>query len=115
MSLIDEMMSPCVFMEKTRVPDGEGGYTTLWKEGAELGATIVRGSSVLSEIADAIKEKRTYTVTVKRGVILETGDVIKRVSDGATFKITSESVEMMSPISSSLDIAQSTAERWELT
>ena len=30
MSLIDEFKSTCAFIEKTRVPDGEGGFHTSW-------------------------------------------------------------------------------------
>ena len=27
MSLLNDFARPCVLMEKTRIPDGEGGYT----------------------------------------------------------------------------------------
>ena len=34
MSLLDDFAIPCVIMEKTRIPDGEGGYILQWSEGA---------------------------------------------------------------------------------
>ena len=42
MSLVDEFKVPCVLIEKRRVPDGEGGWTTAWTDGAELEAAIVQ-------------------------------------------------------------------------
>ena len=34
MSLLNDFARKCVLMEKTRVEDGEGGYTVDWSEGA---------------------------------------------------------------------------------
>ena len=34
MSLLDDFARPCVLLEKTRQPDGEGGYTVEWTDGA---------------------------------------------------------------------------------
>lgn len=36
MSLLDDFARPCVLLEKTRQPDGEGGYTVEWTDGAEF-------------------------------------------------------------------------------
>ena len=34
MSVLNDFARPCVLMEKARVPDGEGGYTIDWADGA---------------------------------------------------------------------------------
>lgn len=36
MSLLDDFARPCVLLEKTRKPDGEGGYTVEWTDGAQF-------------------------------------------------------------------------------
>lgn len=114
MSLIDTMMTPCVYMQKIKEPDGEGGLITSWAEGATFDAAVVIENSTLATIAEALKESKTYRITFNQNVTLEKGDVIKRLSDGETFKITSESSDISSPSVSTLKIAQVTAERWDL-
>ena len=115
MSLIDCMMVPCVFMEKKQVPDGSGGQVTTWEDGEPLKAAIVRDASTESRVADATKAVEQYTITVSRSVHLKYHAVIKRLSDGKTFRITSDNAEMKAPPCTALDIAQSTAEAWRLT
>ena len=38
MSLLSDFGKICVFKEKTRTPDGEGGYYIDWTDGASGGA-----------------------------------------------------------------------------
>jgi hypothetical protein len=114
MSLIDCMMVPCVFMVPKRTPDDSGGYVTMWEEGKPISAAIIRDTSTESRIAEAAGTVEAYTVTVSRSVHLEYHSVIKRLSDGKTFRITSDNAEMKTPVCTALDIAQSTAEAWRL-
>lgn len=115
MSLIDCMMTPCVFMVPHREPDGSGGYTPTWEPGEPLMAAIYRDTSTEAQIAEKAGTVRAYTVTVRRDVHLNYHDVIKRLSDGETFRITSDSGEKQTPSCTALDMAQSTAEAWRLT
>lgn len=113
--LIDCMKVPCVLMEKTQEPDGSGGYKTAWKDGKRLAAAIIRDTSTEARIAEAAGTVELYTVTVSRSVHLKYHDVIKRLSDGKTFRITSDNAESKTPVCTALDIAQSSAEAWRLT
>lgn len=115
MSLIDCMMVPCVFMLPHREPDGSGGWNTTWEQGEPLMAAINRDTSTEARIAEAAGTVRAYTVTVRRDVHLKYHDVIKRLSDGETFRITSDNGENKTPRCTGLDMAQSTAEAWRLT
>ena len=36
MSLLDDFARPCVLLDKSRVPDGAGGFETTWVEGVEF-------------------------------------------------------------------------------
>ena len=115
MSLVDCMMESCVFMVKKIEPDGSGGNKTEWEDGKPLRAAITLDTSTEAQIAEAAGTVKTYTVTVSRSVSLKYHDVIKRLSDGKTFRITSDSADKKTPVCSALDIAQSTAEAWRLT
>lgn len=115
MSIIDSKMESCVFMEKGQAPDGSGGSNTKWTEGEPLKAAIVRDTSTEARIAEAAGTVELYTITVSRSVHLKYNAVIKRLSDGKTFRITSDNAEKKTPLCTALDIAQSNAEAWRLT
>ena len=115
MSLIDCMMESCVLVSQKRTPDGSGGYKTTWEDGEPFKAAIVRDTSTEARIAEASGTVDMYTVSVSRSVHLEYHAVIKRLSDGKTFRITSDNAEKRTPVCTALDIAQSTAEAWRLT
>ena len=114
MSLLDCNMVSCVFMVPNKTPDGSGGYITTWAEGESLTAAIVRDSSIETRKAEAAGTVNVYTVTVPRDVRLPFHSVIKRLTDGKVFRITSDNAEKKTPICAGLDMAQSTAEEWRL-
>lgn len=115
MSLIDCMMESCVFMVKKAESDGSGGNKTTWEDGEPLQAAIIRDTSTEARIAEASGTVDVYTVSVSRSVSLKYHDVIKRLSDGKTFRITSDNADKKTPPCTALDIAQSSAEAWRLT
>ena len=113
--LIDCMMTDCVFMVSNSHSDGSGGHVTTWEDGEQIRAVIVRDTSTEARIAEAAGTVEMYTVTVSRSVHLAYHAIIKRLSDGKTFRITSDNAESKTPLCTALDIAQSTAEAWRLT
>ena len=115
MALYDCMMTDCVRMEQKRTPDGSGGYNPEWTEGEQFRAAIIHSDSMEARIADAAGTVEKYTIAVSRSVHLAYHAVIKRVSDGKTFRITSDNAENRSPVCATLDLAISTAEAWRLT
>lgn len=117
MSLLSEAYEPFVFMVKNFTPDGEGGFTSqtpTWTEGATIQATADFPQTSGVKIADAIRQKTTCVVTTPRSITLEKNDVIKRVSDGIYFRITTDGTFRKTPKSAGLDMRQCDAEVWEL-
>lgn len=113
MSLIEESMDACVYMQKIRVSDGEGGFITTWTEGAEFRAAITFDSSMQARIADKQGVSSLYTVTTSKNAVLEYHDVIKRLSDGKVFRITSDSDDKQTPARAAFgQYLQVTAEEW---
>ena len=115
MSLYEKMMTPCVRMERKGSADGEGGTRTEWIEGERIDAAIVRDTSTAAKVAEKEGATSVYTITTKRNVLLGFHDVIKRLSDGKIFRVTSDIGDKVSPGMSLIDISQVTAEKWEVT
>lgn len=114
MSLLDSAMTPCVLLDKMTRPDGQGGITRTWTEGAGIKAAIVFDSSIQARTAAKQGVTSLYTVTVPKNVVLDYHDVLRRKSDGKVFRITSNSDDKKTPDTASpaLQVRQYTAEEW---
>lgn len=115
MSLIDDFKTDCVIIKKTRVPDGEGGFTTTWTDGAKFQAAIVFNDSMEARIAEKQGVKNLYTVTTDRNANLEYHDVFKRLSDGKIFRVTSDGDDAKTPDVATFAFGQVSAEEWVLS
>ena len=115
MSLLFDSMESVKMMEKVRLPDGEGGFTTSWQEGVEFLAAISFDSSMNARTAEKAGVTSLYTVTVPKSAMLEAKDVFKRVRDGKTFRVTSDGDDKVTPAMSSFQVRVVTAEEWTLT
>lgn len=114
MSLIDEFKATVCFLEKTRVPDGEGGLKATWAEGAKFPAAVTLDTSIEARAAEKQGVTSVYTITTAKNVVLEYHDVLKRLFDGKIFRVTSDGDDKYTPASSALDMRQVTAEEWSL-
>ena len=112
MSLLSEAMEPFVMLDRTTGKDSYGSLTRTWTESAEILAAAVFDSSMQARIGGVQGVTSLYTITTPRIVTLEYHDVIKRVSDGKIFRITSDGDDKKTPPSASLDMRQVTAEEW---
>lgn len=115
MSLIDDFKTECVMIEKTRVPDGEGGFTTTWTEGARFRAAIVFNNSMEARVAEKQGVTNLYTVTTDRSAHLEYHDVFRRLSDGKIFRVTSDGDDAKTPEVATFAFSQISAEEWVLS
>lgn len=114
MSLLEEAMTKCVFLNKQISPDGYGGYVTTWAEGAEFLCAIVFDTSMEARTGEKQGVTSLYTVTTKKDLTLEYHDVFKRMSDEKIFRVTSDGDDKFTPASAGLNMRQVTAEEWEL-
>lgn len=114
MSLIDEAMTTVVLMEKTRQPDGEGGFITKWVDGVSFDAAITFDTSMESRIAERQGVTSRYTITTGKNAKLEYHDVIRRLNDGKVFRITSDGDDVQTPDRATFQFLQVTAEEYVL-
>jgi hypothetical protein len=115
MSLIDDSKELCVLVEKTRLPDGEGGFATSWTDGPEFMASIWFNSSMEAKVAESQGVTSLYTVTTDKNAILSYHDVFRRKSDGKIFRVTSDGDDRLTPERATFSFSQCDAEEWELT
>lgn len=114
MELFKEFYEPCVLLEKRRVSDGEGGWITQWEDGLEFNAAIIMDNTMTARVAESEGMTSIYTVTTDKNVAFDFHDVFKRVSDGKTFRVTSDPKDRQTPIPSTFEFEQVNAEAWSL-
>lgn len=115
MGIMSEFADDCTLIEKTRVSDGEGGWTVAWTDGVDFVAAIVLDNTINARVAEAEGMRAIYTVTTDSATPLEFHDVFRRNSDGQVFRVTSDGTDKMSPASATFKVAQVRAEEWSLT
>lgn len=112
MSLLwEQMQTPCTLMERVRVSDGEGGFTTSWTDTAAFEAAIYLDNSTAARVAEKQGVKNLYTV--QTAAELRFGDVFRRVKDGQVFRVTSNSDDGRTPSMVVFDFGVCSAEEWE--
>lgn len=114
MSLLSDSMENCKIMDRRTTPDGYGGYTTSWVEGAGFQAAIVINDSIEAKIAEKQGVTAVYTISTKKSINLQYHDVFKRESDNKIFRVTSDGDDKRTPDKANLNMRQVSAEEWTL-
>ena len=114
MSLLTEAMEECIMMDKRTTSDGYGGFITEWVDGATIKAAIVFDSSMQARIADVQGVKALYTITTQKNINLQYHDVLRRLSDGKIFRISSDGDDKRTPSSAALNMRVVSAEEWSI-
>jgi len=112
--MMADWATSCTLLEKTRIPDGEGGWDTTWSDGAKFDAAIAHASSIEARVAESEGMASTFTVWTEKGITLEYHDVFRRDSDGQVFRVTSQGGDEQSPDRATFDLTHVSAERWQL-
>lgn len=113
--LFEQFMKPCQMIDRKTSDDEFGGFTTQWVDGAKIRAAIVKDKELEARVAEKEGVKSVYTITTDKNVKLKFHDVIRRLTDGAVFRVTSEGEDGETPEVASFSFNQVNAERWELT
>lgn len=113
-SLMNDYVESCTLMEKTRVPDGEGGWDSVWTEGAKFRAAITHDSTLQARVAESEGMKAIYTITTEKGMPLDFHDVFVRDRDGQVFRVTSDGTDEQTPQRATFQVSQVSAEEWSL-
>ena len=76
-------------MEKTRTPDGAGGYIVAWAEGAEFLNYQALDTSMEARRAEKEGVTSVYSALVNQSVPIEYNDYFRDTSTGNTYRVTS--------------------------
>ena len=68
MSLIDDYMRDCVMMDKVTVPDGYGGFTSQYQDGAAFKCAVTLDNSMQARIGQQQGVTNVYTATTKKSL-----------------------------------------------
>lgn len=122
MKLLSRNMEAFCFMNVTRTADGQSGNHSVWTEGDSFSACAVSAQSRMQaaknqtgQHANKQEALPEYTILTPRSVSLPFHAVIKRISDGRFFRVTSDPVDAESPKGAHLDLRMHSAEKWRLT
>ena len=101
-------------IDRVTVPDGYGGHSYQWKDGAPFMAAIVFDSSLQASAGGVEGVTSFYTVTTEKNVSLGYHDVFRRESDGKIFRVTTDGTDKKTPRSAALNMRQVNAEEYKL-
>lgn len=99
-----------VMLDRTTVPDGFGGFTVEWVEGAEFTAVMTQPQSGSADIAKAITQTKQYKIVTGTNILLRKDDYFRRVADGKDFVIKNDNFDRLAPDDSTLQMRVTTAE-----
>lgn len=112
--LMLDFAEECTLLEKARVSDGEGGWTTTWVDGPAFVAAITYDTTITARVAESEGMKATYTITTDKATQLDFHDVFRRNRDGQVFRVTSQGDDKKTPARASFQVSQVAAEEWAL-
>lgn len=114
MALADFLDDDLCIMDKVSRPDGFGGFVWQWLEGVHFLGKALRKSGDQITIAMQQGMNAVYTITTQATVVLERGDYVKRIRDGAILKVTTDPIDGTPPAVSSIKCLMVQAERTTL-
>lgn len=114
MSLLDNAYEPFTIINKITADDGLGGVTTEWVDGATIDGAIVYDGSTQMKIAHAMGVTATYSLIVRKNVLLDYHTVLRREKDGKIFRLTSNSDDKKTPEEAALNMRQYDAEEFTI-
>lgn len=117
--ILNDYNTTITLLDKTSytTPDIYGGIDTVnygYNKGATIDAQIVPQETQAAQIAQAITEKKLFTVIVNKGNTLDKGQVFLDNKDNKTYRITEGNANHSTPESAGLQFTFAKAEMWEL-
>lgn len=100
-----------VFRDKTKVPNGMGGFDEQYVDSAEFHGSLTMDSSTEALVAEKQGVTSLYTLTVPLDVPLDYGERFKDADTGTEYRITSRKGEAQTPSVASFQFQNFSVER----
>lgn len=115
MSLLDSAYESFAMVNKTAVSDEYGGFKPSWQIGSVFQAAVTFDNSLEARVAAVNGVRNLYKIITRKDVTLNYHDVVKRLSDGKYFRVTSDGTDKKTPKPATLNMRVVSAEEWRLT
>lgn len=89
MNLYESFYEPCTIMNKSKVPDGEGGIENAWLPGLQIEVAFTSLTPTQQIAAQQTGAQYTDTVTTPSTVTLDEQDVFQRKATGKYYRVLS--------------------------
>lgn len=114
-SLLDDMMEDFARLTLAEeISDGMGGRAQAWAEGETFRAFLREDRAGESAEAQRMAEAPKFTLVTPWAVELGYHEIVKRLSDGTTYRMLSDTRNKRPPVLSAIHIAAASCERWEI-
>lgn len=113
-TILKDFTETIALMDETTSIDEYGSIIPVWKEGATFNAALTAPSSGTVEIAEAIKEKKTFKIVTETNITLKQGKFLKRLSDGTIFRVINDNTNKLTPNDSYIPMRAAEVEITEL-
>lgn len=114
MSLFTEAMEEFVFLNKSMVSDGYGGYKVTYTDGVTIKAALTLDNSTQAMQAQAAGATDLYTLYTTKAINLQYHDVLRRKLDNKIIRVTTDGDDDKTPVSAGLNMRKVRAEEWVL-
>ena len=109
--MIEKWFEPFILVERVSSPDGMGGECVTWQELLSFqGVMTFTPEDEITAAGQRMAAAQTVLLH-EFDITLSPGDHVRRVKDGALFRIAGRADSMRAPAFSGLHFAQVTAER----
>ena len=99
---------------KKRVPDGEGGFFTVWENSGKVKMSLDLGSSSEIRQAQAQKLDTVWTAVFPENTPVQYNDYLEDVETGDVYRVTSDPKDNKTPKEATFHSWYATAVRTEL-
>lgn len=109
--MLQDYFEDFILLAPVRVPDDLGGVSASWREGVPFRGAVTQVVGKETDPCGLLALKTTPMLLHEWDVTLSQDDRIRRISDGAEFRVTGRSGDMRTPAISGMAYCQVPVER----
>lgn len=111
---LQDFFEDLVMVDRKTASDGLGGFGEIFTDGAVFQGAITTNQSMETRIAQAQGVTSVYTIITPKNVSIRFNDIVKRKKDNTYYRITSNPLDMETPLVANISYYQMTAENFIL-
>lgn len=109
--MLSDFLEPFVRLVRQDTADGVGGVACAWTEGERFQAGVTAAAGTMNAPGELPTLRTTAMLVHQPGMVLTPDERIRRLRDGATFRVIGHSADMETPPCATVRFAQVPVER----